>query len=265
MLFGVRPDEQRRLVAAGNTDAGLRALRRPVVRLPDAAARRAAGQRRVLRPVAGHQGLSRCRRRLPPRAAPAGGRARPTPAERCWLRRVHPLQTRDLSARRSAVWLRRQGWRRAWCTTSSGPRRTCSSRRSRCRSTRGSRSGRWPRDRRRRSGCGSRRPWSRSGRTRRRREPLLALVRGAMTSEAVATMLRDGFLRHRRGVPRAGGPRTRRDAAHAARGVPGARHGAVPVRGRRRAAGLDRRRRAGRAAGAGAAAPPARLSTAARA
>jgi AcrR family transcriptional regulator len=28
-----------------------------------------------------------------------------------------------------------------------------------------------------------------------RREPLLALIRGAMTSEAVATMLRDGFLR----------------------------------------------------------------------
>ena len=42
----------------------------------------------------------------------------------------------------------------------------------------------------------------------RRREPLLAILRGAMTSEAVASMLRDGFLRMVAGIlgPAIAGP-----------------------------------------------------------
>ena len=52
MLYGIRPDEQRRLAGDGLHGAGLRALRHRVVRLPDAPARRAPGQPGVLRPRA---------------------------------------------------------------------------------------------------------------------------------------------------------------------------------------------------------------------
>ena len=38
MLYGIRPEEQKRLAAAGETDARLRPLRRRVVRLPRYAA-----------------------------------------------------------------------------------------------------------------------------------------------------------------------------------------------------------------------------------
>ena len=58
MLYGIRP---RRAAPAGRRrahGAGLRALRRPVVRLPDAPAGRAPGQPGLLRPRAGLEGLS---------------------------------------------------------------------------------------------------------------------------------------------------------------------------------------------------------------
>ena len=58
MLYGIRPDEQRRLAAARAHRARLRPLRRAVVRLPDAAAGRATGQPGVLRPLPGLEGLT---------------------------------------------------------------------------------------------------------------------------------------------------------------------------------------------------------------
>ena len=48
MLYGIRPEEQRRLAADGRDGARLRAVRRRVVRLPDAPAGRAPGQPGVL-------------------------------------------------------------------------------------------------------------------------------------------------------------------------------------------------------------------------
>ena len=57
MLFGIRPHEQERLAAAGE-DAGLRALRRRVVRLPRSPHGRATCEPGSRRPVAGDQGLS---------------------------------------------------------------------------------------------------------------------------------------------------------------------------------------------------------------
>ncbi len=58
MLYGIRPDEQKRLAAAGQHRARVRALRRPVVRLPDAPPRRAPGEPGILRPRAGVQGVT---------------------------------------------------------------------------------------------------------------------------------------------------------------------------------------------------------------
>ena len=57
MLYGIRPNEQRRLVAGRAHGAGVPALRRAVVRLPDAPAGRATGERDVLRPLAGFEGI----------------------------------------------------------------------------------------------------------------------------------------------------------------------------------------------------------------
>ena len=52
MLYGVRPEEQRRLAGEGYTVRVYVPVRRRVVRLPDAPARRAPGQPGVLRPRA---------------------------------------------------------------------------------------------------------------------------------------------------------------------------------------------------------------------
>ena len=55
MLYGIRPDEQRRLAAAGHTVRVYVPYGAAVVRLPDAPAGRTPGQPGVLRPLAGHR------------------------------------------------------------------------------------------------------------------------------------------------------------------------------------------------------------------
>jgi hypothetical protein len=64
MLYGIRPDEQKRIADRGAPDAGLHPLRRRVVWLPHATDGRAPGQHDVLHALADHQGLN------PPRTHP---------------------------------------------------------------------------------------------------------------------------------------------------------------------------------------------------
>ena len=75
MLYGIRPEEQRRLAKSGETDAGLRALRPGVVRVPDETSRGATAEPVILPEVPDLQeikprkGKVRCPR--PPSSAPA--------------------------------------------------------------------------------------------------------------------------------------------------------------------------------------------------
>ena len=103
MLYGIRPEEQRRLAAAGTRVRVYVALRRRLVRLLHAPARRATGQRALLPPLARHQVLrpkeSRHGRRHPG----------PGPAQRAGAR----LRARLARARRA--------WRRGWASSAEEP------------------------------------------------------------------------------------------------------------------------------------------------
>ena len=73
MLYGIRPEEQKRLAAERRDDAGLHALRPRVVRLPDETARRASAEPVILPEVPDLQevGSPPWPRRRPPSSAPA--------------------------------------------------------------------------------------------------------------------------------------------------------------------------------------------------
>ena len=117
MLYGIRPDEQRRLAAARAHRAGVRALRRAVVRLPDAAAGRATRQPRVLRCARwsrraegrNHDRHGRHPRRRQDRRGPAvRAAARRTRARRHRRRREAPrpggLSRRDVRRAGRSTW-----------------------------------------------------------------------------------------------------------------------------------------------------------------
>ena len=94
MLFGIRPDEQERLVKERQDDAGVRAVRGRLVRLFHPPARRTPRQPAVLPALAGQQGLTRTSslriagtdaspRAAPQRTGTEGSTWTPSPTRRC--------------------------------------------------------------------------------------------------------------------------------------------------------------------------------------